>query len=246
MPSYADLLPVLALLAAALQPAPGIETLTIDRPGDLVDLEIDARGTLYLLHAGLPHLAVLPAGGTVTWIDLDPVVLAGGLCLDGIRGGCVSDAVQGRIYRFDGSWLPVDSLDAPGRPGDLCLYGLSVLYVSRTSGTVSAAGGDDPPVLRLDGTGDGSLSASGTVAVYSDGGESFALSPAEAPLRLESGAVWAAAGDSTLSLSGDSLHLRTGPIVVGGEIRPARLSCSPDGRAIALWTPGGGEVLVLR
>jgi hypothetical protein len=246
LPSSADLLLLLALVAAAPPPCIGFETLSIDRPSDLVDLEIDAQGTLYMLHAGLPHLAVLPAGGQVSWFDLDPVTLPGGLCLDGSWGGYASDAMGEKVYRFDSSWLLLDSLDAPGRPGDLCLFGLSVVFVSRTAGSVTAADGDGTPILRLNGSGGGRLSASGGIAVYSDGEESYLLTSTEVPVRLRSGTSWAAAGGSTISLTGDSLLLLEGPVPVNGAMTGVRLSCSPDGRAFAIWTPGGGEVLVSR
>jgi hypothetical protein len=246
LPSSADLLLLLAVLAAVPPPCTGFETLSIDRPADLVDLEIDAQGTLYMLHAGLPHLAVLPSGGQVSWFDLDPVTLPGGLCLDGSWGGVVSDAMGGKVYRFDSSWLVLDSLDAPGRPGDLCLFGMSVIFVSRAAGSVTAADGDGTPILRLNGSGGGRLSASGGIAVYSDGEESYLLTPTEVPGILLPGMSWASAGGSAISLDGDSLLLQEGPVAVHGAMTGAHLSCSPDGRAFAIWTPGGGEALVSR
>jgi hypothetical protein len=247
LPSSADLPLLLAVLAVVPPPFTGcFETLRIDRPADLVDLEIDAQGTIFLLHSGLPHLAVIPADGQASWFDLDPVTLPGGFCLDGSWGGYVSDAIGGMTYRFDDSWLAMDSVETPGRPGDLCLYGLSIIFVSRETGAVTAVDGDGTPMLRLDGPGAGWLSASGGIAVYSDGEESYLFSPAEIPARLASGVGWAAAGGSTIFLSGDSLFLQGASVVLDGVFPSARLSCSPDGRTIAVWTPGGGEVLVSR
>lgn len=246
MPSCADLLLVLALLFPGGHISGEFETLPLQDRDGLLDVEINSAGTLYLLYSGLPRLVVLPISGPPRDHDLSTAPLPGGLCLDGTWGWYVSSSATGMIYRYGPSGETVDSLTAPGGPGDLCLAGLSVVYIARETGAISQAGSDGVILARLDGPGEGQLTASGSRVIYSDGTESMMLDLSQTPRSLDLDGTWAFRGDRVLLLDGDSLFSADGSAAVEGAGRFDRFSCSPGGACLVFWSPGGGEVLVSR
>jgi len=246
LPSCADLLLVLAFLFPGGPLSGEFETLALQDRDGLLDVEINSEGTLYLLYSGLPRLVVLPVSGPGRYHDLSHAPLPGGLCLDGTWGWYVSSSATGMIYRFDSAGEAVDSLAAPGSPGDICLAGLSMCYAARETGAVMQAGPDGGLLVRLDGPGDGQLTASGPRVIYSDGTESILLDNSRIPHTLDVPGTWAFRADRVLLLSGDSLLSSDGAAAVVGAESFTRFSSSPGVACLVLWSPGGGEVLVSR
>ncbi len=243
------LLPLLLAVATASATYPG-ETGTISVRSDLVDVEIGQDGSVHMLFSGLPHLLALYPGGGSLSLDLTEVALPGGFCMDGAWGWLVTDQLGGRAVRFGPDGEVLDSLGAPGRPGDICLSGLTPVYVDRASGRLRTAGAEREALARLSGDGMGQLTASGGTVVYSDGTESLLVEPLAGSAPLAPAGTWAIVPEGPLVLRGDTLLALSGPVSVLPDSLlsrdPHRLSSSPDGSVMAVWSPGEGEVLVLR
>lgn len=217
-------------------------------PSEIIDAEIDMEGNVHILLPGLPHLLVYHPDETVTEYDLQDVMLPGGFCVDERWGWYVSDELSGRIFHVDIAGETAEITDSRGRPGDICMAGLAVLYISRADGVICSMKEPADILVRLDGSGIGQLSASGNLAVYSSGTESYLLDQYSTPERLPGQGVWALSADELIVIKGDSILSANAEEVFlipeGEEYR--RISCSPDGNRYVLWSPGRGEVLILR
>jgi len=217
-------------------------------PRGIIDAEINGAGDIYLLLPGLPHLRIVAADGSLTEYDLSDVLLPGGMCIDERWGWFVTDELLNKVYRFDSSGEPTDSWDSSGMPGDICRSGLSVLYVSRARGAVTSLEEPDIDLLKLTGSGDGQLSASGSCAVYSSENESMLFRNYSTPESLPSAGIWAVAGRELMVLQDSCVLDSTGAILFqlpeAGEF--SRISCSVNGLHCLLWSPERGRILVLR
>ena len=217
-------------------------------PGGIIDAEINGAGDIFVLLPGLPHLRIYESDGSLSEYDLSDVLLPGGMCIDERWGWFVTDELQDMVYRYDNSGEPADSWDSRGIPGDICLWGLSVLYVSRASGTVTSLDEPDGDYVRLTGSGDGQLSASGNEAVYSCENESLLFRNYSAPEPLPSMGTWVAAGGELMVLQDSCVRGGNGSVLFrlpqAGEF--SRISCSVNRNQCLLWSPGKGRILVLR
>ncbi|MCK4671202.1 MAG: hypothetical protein KAT47_01580 [Candidatus Aegiribacteria sp.] len=217
-------------------------------PEEIIEAEIDMEGNVHILLPGLPHLLVYHPDETVTEFDLQDVMLPGGFCVDERWGWYVSDELSGRIFHIDVAGETAEFTDSRGRPGDICIAGFAVLYISRADGVICSMKEPADILVRLDGSGSGQLSASGNLAVYSSDTESYLLDQYSTPERLPEQGVWALSADELIVLKSDSILSVNGEEVFmipeGEEFR--RISCSPDGNRYVLWSPGRGEVLILR
>ena len=214
----------------------------------VIDAEVDIAGNIYVLLPGLPHLRVYSSEGPVYEYDLSDILLPGGMCVDERWGWFVTGEITNKIYRYDDSGELTDSRDSRGLPGDICLYGMDILYVSQASGTVSSLYEPDDILLRLTGSCEGQLSASGITSVYSCEDESFILTDFEPPEPLPASGTWVAVNDELMVLQ-DSC-VRDGNEEIEfilpeyGEF--SRISCSSSGNHCLLWSSGEGRILVLR
>lgn len=216
-------------------------------PDGIIDAEINANGDIYVLLPGLPHLLIYAAGGSVSEYDLSDVLLPGGMCIDERWGWFVTGELTDMVYHYDDSGELTDSWDSRRMPGDICIRGLSVLYVSRASGTITSLGEPDDILVRLNDSGDGQLSASRTEVVYSGENESHILSDFSAPLSLPRAGTWTVAGRELMVLQDSCVLDGSGSVLFKlpqpGEF--SRISCSDNGNHCLLWTPGKGRILVL-
>ncbi len=216
-------------------------------PEEIIDAEIDMEGNVHILLPGLPHLLVYHPDETVTEFDLPDVMLPGGFCVDERWGWFVSDELSGRIFHIDIAGETAEFTDSRSRPGDICMAGFAILYISIADGVICSMNEPADILVRLDGSGCGQLSASGNLAVYSSNTESYLLDQYSTPERLPEG-VWALSADELIVLKSESILSDNGEEVFmipeGEEFR--RVSCSPDGKRYVLWSPGRGEVLILR
>ncbi len=232
--------------SAAELPDSDEEYITV--PGGIIDAEINGAGDIYVLLPGLPHLRVYEAGDSLSEYDLSDVLLPGGMCIDERWGWFVTDELRGMVYRYDNSGELTDFWASRGMPGDICLSGLSVLYVSRASGTVTSLEEPDDILLRLAGSGDGQLSGSGSCAVYSCENESLLFRYYSAPESLPSAGIWVIAGRELMVLQDSCVLDGSGSVLFRlpetGEF--SRISCSVNGNHCLLWSPGEGRILVLR
>lgn len=233
-------------VSTAELPGGGFEYITV--PGGIIDAEINGAGDIYVLLPGLPHLRVYSPDGSVSEFDLSDVLLPGGMCIDERWGWFVTDELSDTVYRYDNTGEPADSWDSRGIPGDICLWGLSALYVSRASGTVISLEEPDAVLLRLTGSGDGQLSASGSCAVYSCESESLVLENYSAPESLPSAGIWVIAGGELMVLQDSCVLDNSGSVLFrlpqAGEF--SRISCSVNFNQCLLWSPGEGRILVRR
>jgi hypothetical protein len=217
-------------------------------PDGIIDAEINGAGDIYILLPGLPHLRIYSNDGTVSEYDLSDVILPGGMCIDERWGWFVTGELTDMVYRYDNAGELTDSWDSRGLPGDICLSGLSVLYVSRTSGTVSSLDEPDDILVRLDGSCEGQLSASGREAVYSSENESLLFGNFTAPEPLSGTGIWTVAGEELLVLQDSCVLDGSGNILFRlpqcGEF--SRICCSLNGNHCLLWSPGEGRILVLQ
>ena len=236
------------LLSASIAEFPDGDFEYITVPGAIIDAEINGAGDVYLLLPGLPHLRVYSADGSLSEYDLSDVLLPGGLCIDERWGWFVTDELTDMVYRYDDSGEPADSWDSRGMPGDICLWGLSVLYVSRASGTITSLEEPDDILVRLTGSGDGQLSASGTEMVYSSESESLILRNYSTPESLPSAGIWVIAGGELMVLQDSCVLDGSGSVLFRlPEVREfSRISCSANRNKCLLWSPGEGRILVLR
>lgn len=217
-------------------------------PDGIIDAGINAAGDIYVLLPGLPHLRIYAAGDSVFEYDLSDVLLPGGMCVDERWGWFVTGELTDKVYRYDNSGELTDSWDSRGMPGDICIRGLSVLYVSRASGTITSLDEPDDILVRLNGSGDGQLSSSRTEVVYSSGNESHILSDYSTPASLPDAGTWTVAGRDLMVLSDSCVRGGRGSVLFRlprpGEF--SRISCSDNGYHCLLWSPGKGRILVLR
>lgn len=225
---------------------PEISYLTV--PEEIIDAEIDMEGNVHILLPGLPHLIVYHSDETVTEYDLPDILLPGGFCVDERWGWYVSDEISGGVFHIDVAGETAEIVDSRGRPGDICMAGFAILYVSKAEGTICSMKEPADILVRLEGSGNGQLSASGNLAVYSSDTESYLLNQYSTPDRLPDPGAWLISADELMVLRSDSILSVYGeeifPIPGGGGFR--RISCSPDGNRYVLWSPGRGEVLILR
>lgn len=216
-------------------------------PDGVIDVEINGIGDIYVLLPGLPHLYIHSAAGDISEYDLTDVLLPGGMCVDERWGWFVTGELTDMVYRYDNSGELTDFWDSRGMPGDICLSGLSVLYISRASGIVTSLYEQDGILARLDGSGSGQLSASGNEAVYSCGNESLIFRNYSIPEPLPSTGIWAVAGRELIVLQDSCVLDRSGAVLFRlprtGEF--SRISSSTDGNHCLLWSPGEGRILVL-
>ncbi len=217
-------------------------------PEEIIDAEIDMEGNVHILLPGLPHLLVYHPDETVTEYDLQDVMLPGGFCVDERWGWYVSDELSGKIFHIDVAGETAEYIDSRGRPGDICIAGFAILYVSKADGIISSMKEPADILVRLEGSGNGQLSASGNLAVYSSDTESYLLNQYSTPDRLPGPGAWVLSADELMALRSDSILSVNGEEVFlipeRGGFR--RISCSPDGNRYVLWSPGRGEVLILR
>ncbi len=243
---FAEFLTAAVLAASLAIPLPTPPFSLQPCPSDLVDAELDPAGNLYLLRSGTPHLEVRYISGETMSFDLPEVVLPGGLSLEDRWGWWVSDEIGGVSYRYDDSGVVVDSIPTPGRPGDLCELGFSIMYVSRDRGALMNADSPVHPVLRFSGAGLGQLTASSSELIYSDGSESFLLPVGGVPISLSERGTRALAAGTDLLLRADSIFTDTWVLDVSTVADFTRISSSPGGQYMVLWSPGGEGVLLLR
>ncbi|MCD4848979.1 MAG: hypothetical protein K8R76_12410 [Candidatus Aegiribacteria sp.] len=217
-------------------------------PSEIIDAEIDMEGNVHVLLPGLPHLLVYHPDETVIEYDLPDVMLPGGFCVDERWGWYVSDELSGRIFHIDVAGETAEVIDSRGRPGNICMAGFAILYVSKADGVICSMKEPADILVRLDGSGNGQLSASGNLAVYSSDTESYLLDQYSTPDRLPYPGAWVLSADELMVLKSDSILSFNGetvfPVPEGGGF--SRISCSPDGNRYVLWSPGRGEVLILR
>lgn len=248
---------IFSLLLAVISTLPVSETTvepsyTVDRyitvPIGIIDAEINGAGEIYLLLPGLPHLRIYSNDGTVSEYDLSDVILPGGICIDERWGWFVTGELTDMVYRYDNSGELTDSWDSRSLPGDICLSGLSVLYVSRTNGTISSLDEPDDILVRLSGSCEGQLSASGRKAVYSSENESFLFGNFAAPEPLPETGIWTISGEELLVLQDSCVLNGSGNILFqlpeSGEF--SRICCSSNGYHCLLWSPEEGRILVLQ
>lgn len=219
----------------------------ISVPDGIIDVEINGAGDIYVLLPGLPHLCVYETGGSLSEYDLSDVLLPGGMCIDERWGWFVTCEITDMVYSYDNSGEITDFWDSRGMPGDICIMGLSVLYVSRASGTVTSLDEPDDILLRLSGSGDGQLSVSGNEAIYSDRNESYIFTNYSTPEPLPSSGTWGIAGRELMVLQDSCVLDGSGSLLFRlpepGEF--SRISCSVNGNHCLLWSPGKGRILVL-
>ncbi|MEN8207869.1 MAG: hypothetical protein ABFR50_01320 [Candidatus Fermentibacteria bacterium] len=217
-------------------------------PGGIIDAEINGTGDIYVLLPGLPHLLIYEADGSLSEYDLSDILLPGGMCIDERWGWFVTDELRDIVYRYDDSGEPADIWHSRGMPGDICLRGLSVLYISRAGGTVVSIEDQDDVIVRLTGSGDGQLSASGSCTVYSCEDETLLFENYSAPESLPSAGTWVAAGGELIVLQDSTVRDGSGSVLFRlpriGEF--SRISCSVNLNHCLLWSPGEGRILVLR
>jgi hypothetical protein len=179
---------------------------------------------------------------------LTDVIIPGGFCVDERWGWFVSDELSGRIFHIDIAGETAEFTDSRGRPGDICMAGFAVLYISRADGVICSMKEPADILVRLDGSGRGQLSASGNLAVYSSDTESYLLDQYSTPERLPGQGVWALSADELMVLKSDSILSVNGEelFLIPEREEFRRISCSSDGNRYVLWSPGRGEVLILR
>lgn len=217
-------------------------------PEEIIDVEIGVEGNVYVLLPGLPHLIVYSSDGSMTEFDLSDILLPGGFCVDERWGWIVSDILSDRIYHFDNTGEPAEFWDTRSRPGDICISGLTVLYVSKTSGTICSVNESGEIFVRLEGVCDGQLSSSGNLAVYSSETESYLFEQYSTPQELPHQGIWALSGDELIVLDGKSISSIDSEELfqLPDSTVFRRISCSADGNRYVFWSHGRGEVLVLR
>jgi hypothetical protein len=214
----------------------------------VIDVEVSINGDIYVLLPGLPHLAVYSADGSTSFFDLSEVLLPGGFFIDERWGWFVTGELTDIVCRYDIHGELAELFDSEGMPGDICLRGLSVLYVSRASGTINSLYQSDDAVAWLSGSGDGQLSSSGNEAVYSCRDESLLLRGYSVPESLPGRGTWTLAGRELMVLQDSCILDRNGTVIFDlPEIAEfTRISCSKDGNHCLLWSPGEGRILVLK
>jgi hypothetical protein len=237
-----------SLLSPPAAPAAVIESTELP-PGEIVDLEVTSGGSLYILRADIPHMAILSPDGGLTELDLDRIAVPGGMCLVDEWGFFVSDALDGTIVRFDESGEVLDEFDAPGRPGDVVRDGLELWYLSRDEGAVRSPGDPGVVLFNLPSPESGSLSVSGGRFLLSGTGVAWIFGAGVPAVPVDTGgpAVITRYGVLVLdpgtglvtSLAGDTLAS-----CGGGEWD--RIAASPGGGTIVLWRRSGPSALVIR
>jgi len=215
---------------------------------EAIDLEISVDGTLFILNPGIPHLFMLAPDGSTSALDLSEVSVPGGMCLMDEHDFYVSDALSGTIFRFGSSGEVLEELPAPGRPGDVVLEGLSLWYVARNEGSVRAPGVQGVELFSIPASCEGTLSASAQKVLYSCEGGSWLLSPGEDPVLVTNAprATISRGGIIILDTVDGYVFSAVGDtLAVFEPERWNRISSSPDGGTVILWSRGEPGTLVL-
>jgi hypothetical protein len=218
-------------------------------PGDIVDVEVSPGGTIYLLRTGLPHLVAIEPDGSEEETDLERIRVPGGMCLVDDWGFFVSDALSGTIVRFSDSGEFLEEFPAPGRPGDLVRDGLDLWYVSREQGTVRSVGEPGVVVFTLPGAGEGTLGVSEGSFLYSTPAGAWSFGTGEPAVPVPAGAPAAISRRGIVVLDRDSGLLTTAAGDSLAHIPSAgydRISSSPEGGTIVLWSRSESSALVIR
>lgn len=204
------------------------------------DLEIDSRGTVWILSAFEPSIVRLdPEGGRTTFI-IDMEGLAAGLSVSPAGRWAVPCPASGSILFFDRNDLLISEIPCDN-PGDVVFSGLDILAIDTASGSIVIPGGE---VLarncagrntRLSAGRSGEILVSGLKGVFlveqGRGIEPLAVAgsacfTAGGILVLQNGILYFHQGD-TLSIDADG----------------NRLSSSPSGETVVIW--GGTVPMVL-
>lgn len=239
-------LSVLISDTAAEQTSTDFRYITV--PDGIIDAEINGAGDIYILLPGLPHLRIYSADGDIIEYDLSDILLPGGMCIDERWGWYVTGEISNKVYHFDNAGELTDYWDSRGLPGDICLSGFSIMYVSRAEGAISRLDESTDILVRLNGAGDGQLTGSGREAVYSDADESILFGDYSPPEQLPRIGAWAIAGEELLVLNDSCVCSSNGSLRFQlpqyGEF--SRIGCSKSGNHCLLWSPGEGRILVLQ
>ena len=235
--------------AAGQSGSPGLlNTKILEIPADLVDAEINGRGDVFILRSGSPHLLVHRAEGTVEQYDLQDVSIPGGMYVEGNWGLYVTCRVTDRIFRFDRTGETSMEWECEELPGDVCLSGLSVIYVSMLDGTVRILEESQDLLARLPDSGDGRLTSSGSNIVYTGEQVSILIREYSAAETLPRVGPWTAAGSSMAVMRDSCICGYTGEVLFNlpETAEYDRFSLSPEGTYCILWTTGGDSMLVLQ
>lgn len=224
------------------------EAKILEIPSDLVDAEINRSGDVFLLRSGSPHLLVHRAGGTLEQYDLQGVSIPGGMYVEGNWGLYVTCRVTDRIFRFDRTGESSVEWECAGLPGDVCLFGLSVVYVSRLDGSVRSLDEPEDVIARLTDSGEGQLASSDGRIVYTGSDRSILIEEYEVPETLPRVGPWTAAGNFIAVMRDNCVCTYGGEVLftIPKAYEYERFSLSPEGAYCILWTPGGESMLVLQ
>lgn len=224
-----------------------LEIRTLEIPTDLVDAEVNGRGDVFLLRFGSPHLLVYRTGGAVEQYDLQDVSIPGGMYVEGNWGLYVTCKVTDRIFRFDRTGEASMEWECEGLPGDVCLSGLSVIYVSMQDGTVRTLEETEDVLARLTDSGDGRLTSSGGSIVYTGDRLSILIDEYSVSEVLPQVGPWTAAGNSLAVMRDSCICGYSGEVLFHlPEDGYEKFSLSPEGTFCILWTTGEDSMLVLQ
>lgn len=200
------------------------------------DLEIDSRGTVWVLSAYEPSITRFdPSGGTTT-VFMDIRGLPAGLALSAAGRWAVSCPASGSILVFDRNDLLISEIPCDN-PGDIVFSGLDIRAVDTAGGSLVIPGGE--VVARNCAGRNSRLSAGGSGKILVSGFRGIFL------VEHGRGVEQLADAGSACMTPGGVLILRDGLLYLqnGDTLSTAtdgdRLSASPSGETVVVW---GGTV----
>jgi len=216
-------------------------TLAYDFPDiELIDIEIDAAGTVWLLPASDPAVIRLEPDGLQSRFETGVAGLPSGIAVSPTGRWAVSFQSPGALCRFDRDDVLIEQADISSS-GDVLFSGLTIWRIDNASGCVISTDGDVIARNCADRDSRFSSMRAGQVIVSGPAGV-FLIEAGEIPeiIAIHGSACFFSEG--ILLLKDGVLQIFQGEIMLT-DLPWSRVSASSDGETVILW--GNAAPLVL-
>ncbi|MCK5034887.1 MAG: hypothetical protein KAS73_03260 [Candidatus Sabulitectum sp.] len=199
---------------------------------ELIDIEIDAAGTVWLLPASDPAVIRVESDGLQSRFETGVAGLPTGIAVSPTGRWAVSFQSPGALCRFDRDDVLVEQMDIPSS-GDVLFSGLTIWTIDNASGCVISTDGDVIARNCADRDSRFSSMRAGQVIVSGPAGV-FLVEAGETPERIANHGSACFSPEGILLLKDGVLQIFQGEIILT-DIPWSRVSASPDEETVILW-----------
>ncbi|MEA3266254.1 MAG: hypothetical protein U9P42_04855 [Candidatus Fermentibacteria bacterium] len=216
-------------------------TLAYDFPYiELIDLEIDAAGTVWLLPLSDPAVIRLESGGSQSRFETGVAGLPSGITVSPTGRWAISFQSPGALCRFDRDDVLVEKMDISSS-GDVLFSGLTTWTIDNASSCVVSTDGEVIARNCADINSRFSSIRAGQVIVSGPAGV-FLIEAGEIPERIAFHGSACFSREGIMLLKDGVLQMFQGEIILT-DVPWSRISASPDGETVILW--GNAAPMVL-